>query len=206
MTDATLPIAPPPTIPVVREGMAMDDFIRRSDKEGPFEIINGEVIPKMPTVFGHGKLANRVAFLINVFAKLKNMGEAFVETTFIRPENYESSWVKSSRIPDVLYITQVRLEAYQQSVEDFASKPLMLVPDLVIEIISPTDSYSDVTGKRIVYLGDGVRLLWVVDAWAKKVMVHLPGSNQITVLSGDDVLTGGEVIPGLEIKLSDLFA
>jgi Uma2 family endonuclease len=192
--------------PVTIKGMSLEEFIRRSEQEGPFELIDGEIIPKMPTVFGHGKRANHIAFAINLFSKPKQMGEAFVETTFIRPEDFDANWVKGSRIPDVMYLTQERIEMYQQMTEDYDAKPLMLIPDLAIEIVSPNDSYTDINVKVSRYLRDGVRTVWVVDPQVKTVTIHTPDSNHITFLSGDVSLTAGDVIPGFEIKLSELFA
>lgn len=133
------------------------------------------------------------------------MGEAFVEVTFIRPQDFDSNWVRGSRVPDVTYFAQERIEAYQQVVQDYDAKPLMLIPDLVIEVVSLNDSYTDINDKVKRYLQDGVRLVLVVDAQVKTIAVHVPDSNQITYLSGDAVLSGGEVIPGFELKLSELF-
>ncbi len=54
------------------------------------------------------------------------------------------------------------------------------------------------------YLGAGARLVWVIDPRKRAVIVHRSPSDQ-TVLSGDDVLDGGDVLPGLRIALRDLF-
>lgn len=71
--------------PAVVKGMTMEEFIRRSDQEGPFELIDGEIKPKMPNVFGHGKLANHLAFLINVFTVFKKNGRGFCRSHLYPP-------------------------------------------------------------------------------------------------------------------------
>jgi Uma2 family endonuclease len=192
--------------PVTIKGMSLEEFIRRSEQEGPFELIGGEIKPKMPTVFGHSEAANDLAFVINSYTLPRKLGKARVETTFIKPDDYDGNWVKGSRIPDVMYLTTERLEMYQQMTQDYKSKPLMIVPDLAIEIVSPNDSYTEINDKVARYLQDGVRLVWVIDPQVKTVTVHVPGTNQITLLSGEAVLTGGDVIPGFELKLTELFA
>jgi len=191
---------------LTRVGMSLEDFIRKFDEEGSFEILDGEIVPKMPNVFGHTTTANRIAFVINTFAIPKKLGEAFVEGTIIKPDSFDRNWVKGSRIPDVLYVSQERLNDYKDANPDWESRPLALIPDLVIEVVSPNDSYTE-TNKRVKrYLEDGVRLVWVFDPQERTIVIHVPNSDQQTTLSGEAKLTGGEVIPGFEIGLTEIFA
>ena len=55
------------------------------------------------------------------------------------------------------------------------------------------------------YLAAGVRLIWVVNPKTKSVHVYRPG-NEVLRLSGDDELTGAEVLPEFVLKVSELFA
>ena len=58
-----------------RIGMPLDEFIRRYD-EAPFELIDGEIIPKMPTVSGHNQLAKRFFIALLPFEQ-QRLGEVF---------------------------------------------------------------------------------------------------------------------------------
>ena len=80
-------------------------------------------------------------------------------------------------------------------------------PDFVVEVVSPTDRYSEIATRVARYLNDGVRLVWVMDADSEppSVVVHMPGSDQPRRFTGNDVLSGGDVIPDFEIKVNDLF-
>jgi Uma2 family endonuclease len=190
---------------LTRIGMSLEDFIRKFDQDGPFEILDGEIVPKMPNVFGHTTTANRIAFAINVFTIPQKLGEAFVEGTVIKPDSFDRNWVKGSRIPDVLYVSQERLNEYKDANPDWESRPLALIPDLVIEVVSPTDSYTE-TNKRVKrYLDDGVRLVWVMDPQERTIVIYVPNSAHQSTLSGEATLTGGEVIPGFEIALAEIF-
>ncbi len=183
--------------------MTLDEFIRRYDQEGPFEILDGEIVPKMPNVFGHSVVIKKV-FVALLPYEQQGYGEVFPETTFVLLDI--ADWVKGSRIPDLLFVSAGRLEAYRATRQDWQQKPLILVPDLVVEVVSPNDSYTEI-GKRIVrYFEDGVRMVWVVDPQLKQVIVHVPDSDQQTKLSGNDVLTGGDVLLNFTLKLSDLFS
>lgn len=62
-----------------------------------------------------------------------------------------------------MFFEKNRLAAYKEQTPDREEKPFVLVPDLAIEIVSKNDRYSDINDKVMLYLADGVRLVWVID-------------------------------------------
>lgn len=191
-------------MPVLVQNLTIEEFVRLYDTEGPFELIDGERIPVMPTVLDHSVALRAIFRALDHHTVKLNLGEVFSETPFVLVDS--PNWVKGSRVPDVMVVLIERLTIYKVDVPDWRSKPLVLVPDLVVEVVSPTDSYSVLNDKVIRYLLDGVRLVWVVDPQTKTVSIHEPGSKQITVLDVTDTLTGGKVIPGFEIQVATIFA
>jgi hypothetical protein len=118
--------------------------MRRYDAEGPFEIINGEVIPVSPSVFGSGHVAAWLHDQIVLYLAAhpdggQAIGSVFSEMPFVLPDTPSSAWVTGSRVPDLMFIRAGRLADYKAAVSDWRLKPLALVPDLVVEVISPTD-------------------------------------------------------------------
>src|SRR5215470_13920257 len=105
----------------IRTGLALDEFVRRSDEEGAFELIDGAIIPMSPTVFGHSYTIRLLAQLLE-----KSAGptwEVFTETTFIRPGLLPSGepdpdWVEGSLAPDILLISAETLRAYRAATPD----------------------------------------------------------------------------------------
>jgi hypothetical protein len=83
-------------------------------------------------------------------------------------------------------------------------RPLELVPDLAVEVISPTDHYTDVNNKVKAYLQDGVRIVWVIDGQNHNAVVYAV-SAEPRHLGDGDVLSGGDVLPEFELPLKDLF-
>lgn len=79
----------------------------------------------------------------------------------------------------------------------------MIVPDLAVEVVSHHDLYTEIQAKVESYLRDGVRLVWVVDPQRSKVTVY--EGSQFKTLGQDEVLSGADVLPGLEIELVKLF-
>jgi Uma2 family endonuclease len=183
-------------------GLAMDDFIRLYDEEGPFELIEGERVTVSPTMFGHVSIIKRV---LDLLAPHSSVGEAFPEAPFVTVPPEDPNWVKGSRVPDVMFVRAERLTAYKQANPHWRDLPLALVPDLVVEIVSPLDRYTDINTKVERYLADGVLVVWVIDPQRRAIAVHETGKNQFTRLAVGQILSGGQVIPGLEIPVSSLF-
>ena len=182
-------------------GMALSEFIRRFEQDGAFELIEGEIVPMSPNVSIHAVLIKRVLRLLLPFED-KGLGEVFTEATFILEE--KSDWVKGSRIPDLMFISAEQLKKHYAQ-ENWESKPFALIPELVVEIVSPTDNYTDVNRKAQLYLADGVKRVWVFDPQAKQIAVHTSGTNTITILQGDDMLIGGSVLPDFKVRVKDIF-
>lgn len=188
-----------------RIGMPLAEFLRLSAQEGEFELIDGERITRLPTVAGHS-FATRETFLaVHIFAKTNQLGEAFSETTFILPDAYDSDWVKGSRIPDVMFIPAEALATFREKTLNWSERPYPIVPSLVVEVVSPTDSYSDVDAKVDLYRADGVPLIWVVDPQRRKVAVYENGSEQPIFFHPGGTLLGGDVLPGFTLPVSDIF-
>lgn len=185
------------------EMMPMEEFIRRNQQEGHFELLDGEVVPKMPTISTHNTLTKRV-FLALLPYEQSGLGEVFQEATFVLTD--DPRWVHGSRIPDVMFVSKERLEQFESTIPDWKSKPYILVPELAVEVVSPTDNYSDINAKVIRYLADGVLVIWVMDPQTKQVIVYRSGSDQQRNLIGEAVLRETEILPDFALPLSELFA
>lgn len=79
-----------------------------------------------------------------------------------------------------------------------------LVPDLVVEVISPSERPGQITTKLFTYLDAGVRIVWLVDPEAQTVTVHAAGESPRT-LTTDDEINGGDVLPGFSVPIAAFF-
>lgn len=185
-----------------RVGMPLDEFIELGNQQ-PFELINGERIPKLPNVFGHSEIIRLLFRLLDAYALARQAGDAYNETTFILPDAYDSGWVSGSRIPDLMFYVGDRVTRYKEQTPDYRERPLSIVPDLVIEVVSPNDKVIELDAKIDLYLADGVRLIWVFNPQSRKVTVHAPDLENPVVLK--DRLDGGDVLPGFTLDLQQFF-
>lgn len=193
------------TTSTTRVGMPLDEFLEAGSQQR-FELINGERIPKLPTVFDHNEAVFQILMAILTYMGQNNI-EGFVrpEATFILPDAYDANWVTGSRTPDLVYYTGGRIEQYKAQTPDYHTRPLSIVPDLVVEVISPNDKLVEVDEKVDLYLSDGVRLIWLVDPQRRKVTIYTPDAENPVVLKGDATLDGGDVLPGFRLPLRELF-
>lgn len=184
------------------QDLTLEEFSRLYDQEGPFEIIDGERLPKMPNIARHSLMIRMLFVLLYQHSIANALGEVFNETTFVL--THGSSWVKGSRIPDLMFFSAEKWAQYTAATEGWEDKPFVLLPDLVIEVVSPNDLYSDIQSRVNRYLGDGIRKVWVVDPRRKQVMVY-DGSGHYSTLGMADTLTGNDVLPGFTVALNELF-
>lgn len=156
-----------------------------------FELINGEIIQKMPTE-EHGIIAAKIAAEFIFYLKTKPIGRAGVE---IRHRITEDR--RNDLIPDVSFISNERSLAVTRK----GAVPLM--PDLVVEIKSPDDSSIAMREKALYYLKNGSRIVWLVFPAKQEVEVYT--EDAVQVLNANQTLDGGEVLPGFTLAISTLF-
>lgn len=102
------------------------------------------------------------------------------------------------RTPDVAFISKTRLPVLPVGY-------IPMPPDLAVEIISPTNSATDMERKRKEYLENSVKLVWMIYPDTLTAHAHLP-DNTGSIVDIDGALEGGEVLPGFTLPLRDLFA
>jgi Uma2 family endonuclease len=185
-------------------GMTLDDFIRLYDEEGPFELIDGERVHMSPNVIKHNLTGKRLLSAFLQYEQTHQAGEVFYETPFVL--TFTPNWVTGSRVPDLMFVTSARMEQYRGDNPSWEEMPLVLAPDLVVEIVSPTDRFADVLLKAERYLADGVKVVWLVDSESKVVLVLTANHADDKTLMIDDTLDGGDLLPDFAIALRDLFA
>jgi Uma2 family endonuclease len=202
MSDLS-PAAPAPA----REGMPLDQFLAETNDQ-VFELIDGLRREKMPAAYLHSRILMRLLFAVHHYLLQDPLGVIMAEAAFVLPERNDPNWVKGSRVPDLMFISRARIEAYEATMltsPNWESRPLMLVPDLVIEIVSPNDNASQLNEKIGYDLLNGVREVWVIYPATGELFVHTPDSETVRVVRRGLVFSGSDVLPGFTLALNDLF-
>ncbi|MCS6830054.1 MAG: Uma2 family endonuclease [bacterium] len=163
---------------------------------GRWEVVEGRLRELPPANFKHGIVAGRLFARLYNFVEVQGGGYVTVaETGFVLSEE-----PLTLRAPDIAFVRREKLPEGELP-EQFAR----FVPDIVAEVVSPTDTYSALTSKVSQWLESGVRLVWVVDPSDRTVSVHRAG-HPVQILREEDTLTGDDVLPGFACKVSEIFA
>ena len=169
-----------------------DEFLSQPANQGRlFELINGEIVEKMPTE-QHGYIAGLIITAINNFTLPRRLGIAAVEA---RHRNHGDQY--NDRIPDVSFTKERRQLVTQGSVTRF--------PDLVVEIRSPDDSIQGMRDKAVDYVNNGVSIVWLIHPRLRFVEVYRP-DRDIEILGTMDQLNGDDVLPGFTLPVSYIFS
>ena len=160
-----------------------------------YELSHGELVPMTPIGIQHGAVVGNLQLLVGTFVKKNRLGVVGPEIGFRLSRDPDTV-----RAPDVAFIAKDRLPK-EGIPEKFADFP----PNLAVEVLSPEDKASELLRKVGEYLEAGVRLIWVVDPATQTVTIYQSLQN-VRILSSDQQLDGGEVLPGFRTKVSELFS
>ena len=153
------------------------------------ELVAGEVVEwELPNRL-HAYLLAILSYLLVGFVLERRLGLVLTGDPLIRIRNSESD----ARGPDICFYTRGRVP------RDLTSAVGESPPDLVIEVLSPTDRAGEVQRKVVDWLGAGVRLLWYIDPESGGTTVYHAG--RITSVGPDEELDGADVLPGFRLRL-----
>jgi Uma2 family endonuclease len=162
---------------------------------GRTELVRGEIIQLMPTGYPHGFIEVIIAALLHVFVQKHKLGRVLGGEVGVYTERNPDT----VRGMDVAFISNERLAQVE------SKSYLDVAPELVVEVMSPDDRWSEVQQKLAEYFAVGVQLIWVIDPRLEDVHVYhsLTDMERLTI---GDRLTGSEVLPGFEVDVAELFA
>lgn len=179
----------------------VDDVLELQGWDGKrdrkYELIHGELIEMSPTNFWHGRLAGRLFRYFEDFAERGDLGAASVEAGF-----YSSDDRTTLLAPDVSFLSKSLLP----DPEAFIFVGVM--PDLAVEIKSPSNTMAELRRKSAIYLENGAQLVWIINPMERIAEVcRLDDDGQLAIqtVESDGKLDGEDVLPGFELELRQLF-
>lgn len=182
---------PPPGLAVE------DDVVRINDHEDRLcELVDGVLVEKA-VGYHESFLSFRIAYLIQRYLDGNPIGYATGEGGLLR------LFQGMVRIPDAMFVSWDRLPGRRPLGPDDPPIP-DIAPDLAIEILSKSNTRKEMDDKLRDYFKAGVRLVWYVDPRKKTVKAYT-NADHFETFGIDQTLSGGDVLPGLEIPLASLF-
>ncbi len=159
------------------------------------ELIEGEIREMTPAGRPHGRIASRFHGRLEQFVRGKGIGEPHIADAGFRIARNPDTVL----VPDVSFVTAEREE---QAGPDEGYFPG--APDMAVEVISPTDRYSEVAAKVQKYLSAGARMVVDIDPPKRTVIVHRSRA-EVLILKEGDVFDGAGVVPGWTLPVRVLF-
>ena len=172
-----------------------EDLLEMPDDGFRYELVRGELRKMAPAGHVHGRYASSTGGYLMMHVRANKLGRTYgAETGFLLASDPDHV-----RAPDGAFVRRERAEAAGDAPGFFPG-----APDLAIEVVSPSDRYTEVDEKVADWLDAGTLAVVVVNPRGRTVKVHRPASD-VTVLSEADTLDVGDVVPGWRMAVKEIF-
>ncbi|MEA2531994.1 MAG: hypothetical protein QOG89_3638 [Thermomicrobiales bacterium] len=183
-------IAAPRTI---ARPLTYDDLAAMPDDGRRYELINGELFELTGATPKHQRAVMRLSANLYDFVNDRELGEVFLAPLDVcfTPHNTVQ--------PDIIYVSRERRDIVrEQKIEG--------VPDLLMEVLSPTNRRHDVVTKAALYATFGVPEYWLIDPERDTILVQTLRDGVYLPIQSTDGIARSRVVPGFEANPDDVFA
>lgn len=174
---------------------ASDNGIVVGGPDSLYEVIDGVMVEK-PMSKLSGRIATKLTIQVGHFAESNHFGRLATEVLFKLTPTARRTWR-----PDVAFISYERWPKNKTLTPD---DPWEVVPELMIEVLSPTNIDGETRERLRAYFAAGVRSVWLVYPMTKEVYLY-DSPTSVRILQSSDEIDGGSVLPGLKVPLASLF-
>lgn len=171
-----------------------DELLAMGDM-GPCELVEGRIVRMSPTGLEHGGYESNFDEHLKAFVRHHRLGRVFVGEVGI----YVRRNPDTIRAADVLFVSHARL-AQRHKKQGY----LDVAPELIVEVLSPDDAWSDVMQKLREYFTIGVQIVWVADPASRTVYAYR-SLTDVREFTEKDALPGDDVLPGFTVPVARLF-
>lgn len=164
------------------------------EEEKPYQIIDGEVVmTPSPSPF-HQDIILNLAEKLRPYIRSKHLGKLLLsplDISFSDVEVYQ---------PDLAFVRQMRIEGVRKD-------KIETLPDLVVEVLSPSNAYHDLTHKKEIYAKYGVAEYWIIDPIAEtiEILVNESGLYRTEALLRKPALLESGMFPGFSMTVEEVF-
>jgi Uma2 family endonuclease len=181
--------------PTQARTLSLEEFEQLEEEDAwRLELVRGRLVREPRPAPLHARVLARLCHLLE--QHLERTDEARV---FVDPGVILSRDPPTVRGPDLAVVRRERLpdRGYPPGLWD-------LVPDMAVEVVSPSNTAMELQEKVLDYLEAGVRRVWVVDPSARTVTTYA-GKGRVRLFSGNDVIEEPKVLPKLRLPLEQIF-
>jgi Uma2 family endonuclease len=170
-----------------------DDVLQSKSRYGAIcELIDGVLVEKTMGYY-ESFVAVAIIRILGDFVEKHGLGIVLGEGGTLRV------LPRQVRIPDVSFISWDKFPGRKLPAEPIPA----VAPDLAIEVLSPGNTPGEMRRKLRDYFAAGVRLVWYIDPRTRTAQSYV-SPEDVTEISSGGVLSGGDVLPGFELRLADV--
>ena len=168
-----------------------DNYPFEEDKR--YELDEGELIEMTRPAYRHNRVLGRLFNRLSNYFDANQLGEALIS------ENLYALSPSTRRSPDVAVILGNRHEELKDA------KVIPIIPDIAVEVLSPSETHTQVHRKMTQYFKAGVKEVWLIDPEDRTVEIWTGPTLPASALTGNDSLESA-LLPGFALALADLFS
>jgi len=181
---------------VAEKLLTAEEFAAMPDPGHPTELVRGRVVDMPPPNFRHGEVCGAITLLIGLFVRDHDLGRVLSNDAGLITRRGPDS----VRGPDVAYYSYERVPK-GTSPAGYSDAP----PELVFEVLSPTDRWSNILAKVVEYLEAGVRLVCVLRPGPDTVQLFRPDGDDRT-LGPDDEFMAPDILGDFRVPVRRFFS
>ncbi|MFQ5731793.1 MAG: Uma2 family endonuclease [Planctomycetaceae bacterium] len=177
--------------------LTAEEYLLLPEPDRPTELVRGEIVELSPPGFRHGKVSGRIFRLLDEYAEANDCGHVTSNDSGVITER-EPDTVRGA---DVAYFSYARL-AKDEEPEGYPE----VAPDLVFEVLSPSNRWPQLLVKVAEYLQAGVSVVVVVDPKANQFHVYrtADAGEPVSVLNASDAFKLPDILPGFSMPVGKL--
>ena len=174
--------------------LTLSEFLKLPETEPASEYINGAIVQKPIPQGKHSRIQGELVPAINVEVKNQKIALAFPE--------FRCTFDGISIVPDVTVFTWDRIPVDENG--DVANV-FETYPDWTIEILSPGQSQTKVTGNILHCLKNGTKMGWLIDPMVRSILIYPPGKQPEILAKLEELLPVPDWAAELRLTVGDLF-
>lgn len=175
--------------------VSLDEFLAMPETEPPSELVDGEIVQKMAANFVHGLITSHL--IAELQDHLRQSGEGVV----VNEVRYAERSEERVYLPDINVVLR---EHVPTDPVVLRRGPVEIVPDFVIEVLSPGESAGRTLERADFFMRSGVPLAWFVDPETETVAVYRPGRPP-EVHRPPETLDAAPVLQSFRLDLAAVF-
>lgn len=174
--------------------LSAEEFFKLHGGESNVDLVRGQVVRYPMPGAEHGYVCLNAGSILREFVRANKLGRVMGNDTLIRLSG------ETARGADVCFLSFARWPADQKLPKGM----LEVMPELVIEVRSPSDLWTDALGKMLDYIRAGVTVVVILDPATESASVFRSGTRQDT-FEKDEALVIPDVLTGFAVPVARLF-